>query len=106
MKELNTPNGLVEILRQVNKTQVHARFVETGGELITTEAKLMKGTATDPLAVVKRKARWIAVLTDGRTLHTYDLFEIADESSVHSATIRKIAQGERRHPAIISITKI
>lgn len=106
MQTLNTPNGLVEILRQVNKTQVHARFVETGGELITTEAKLMKGTASDPLAPTVRKARWTAVLTDGRTIQTYDLFEIAEAASVHSATVRKIAQGERRHPAIKSISKI
>lgn len=106
MKTIMTPHGTVEILNEVNGHQVHIRFKETGGEVITSLQKLKKGTVKDPLSSVDKEPRWVTHLADGTFLHTYSLTEVADKTGVHEATVRKIAQKERHHPDIVSINKI
>lgn len=109
MNKMNTPHGEVEILSNVNGKDLLVEFTATGGKVITTMRKLKNGNVRDPLEIKPmrfREARWEILLASGETFAAYEMNAVAERTGVHVATVRKIAQGTRKHPAIVSITRI
>lgn len=112
MKLINTPHGTIEVLQSLNKKDLLVRFVETGGTVITTQRKIDNGTVTDPMAPREltraplTAMRWKIELPTGEVFEAPELSSVALKTGVHVATVRKIAQGTRRHDNITSITRI
>lgn len=109
MNKMNTPHGEVVILSSVNSKDLLVEFTATGGKVITTLRKLHNGTVRDPLEIKPerpRAPRWAIELANGDTFEAYEMNAVAERSGVHIATVRKVAQGSRKNPAIVSITRI
>lgn len=102
-------NKQLEIIKDLGKGKFIVHFPETGGKVIATQRQINHGTVKDPLEIApqaERKHRWEVLLTSGDTFTAFELGSVAERTGVHEATVRKIAQGIRKHPSIQSITKI
>lgn len=109
MTRIQTAKGEIEIIQTLNKRDLLVRFVETGGTVITTMKKIESGNIKDPLVRKQRKLvtdRWMVELEDGEIFQAPELTTVAEKTGVHAATVRKIAQGTRKHKAIVSIVRI